>query len=319
VDPVGGSRMSLPSKTTGARITGVGTALPDKVVTNDDLTMHLDTSDEWITERTGIRERRIGGTTSGLATEAGAAALKDAGLTGADIDLVILATSTPDQTMPPTSAVVQDALGIAGGVMDLNVACSGFVYAMAAAHGMIRDGMRNVLVIGSDTLSSITDATDRTTAVLFADGAGAAVMSASDDDALLATDLGANGSLKSILFCDNGGSIEMAGKEVYRQAVLICVQSITNACEKAGVTPADISLFVAHQANTRIIDAVADRVGIPRERSAIVLDRTGNTSAASVPLALADSVDRLSEGDLVLFCGFGAGMAWATQIWKWTK
>jgi 3-oxoacyl-[acyl-carrier-protein] synthase-3 len=306
---------------TGAHIVSIGTALPEKVVTNDDLAQYLDTSDEWITERTGIRERRIGGTTSELATLAGRQALDNSGLTGDDIDLLILATSSPDQTMPQTSAKVQHALGIRGGAMDMNVACSGFVYGTAVAHGMIAGGMKNVMVIGADALSTITDQQDRTTAVLFADGAGAVIMSATETDSLLATDLGSNGALNDILYCNHGGYINMVGKEVYRQAVLICVQSIKKTCEAAGVEPKDISLFVPHQANTRIIDAVTDRLGMDRERTAIVLDRTGNTSAASVPLALADAVEngRVKNGDLVAFCGFGAGMAWATQLWRWQQ
>lgn len=307
---------------TGVAITGWGTALPDKVVTNDDMALYLDTSDEWITERTGIRERRIGGTTGGLASEAGRKALQQAGLTGEEIDLVILSTSTPDQTMPATATVVQNALGIKGGAMDMNVACSGFVYATAVAHGMILGGLENVLVIGADTLSRITDQTDRTTAVLFADGAGAIVVSATDGaDNLLATDLGSDGSTKSILQCDTGGFIEMVGKEVYRQAVLIVMESVSKTCEQAGVSPEDIDLFVAHQANSRIIYAVMDRLNMAHEKAPIVLDKTGNTSAASVPLALQKAVDEKSvkPGDLVMFCGFGAGMTWATQIWRWGK
>jgi 3-oxoacyl-[acyl-carrier-protein] synthase-3 len=306
---------------TGARIAAIGTALPDKIVTNDDLAQYLDTSDEWITERTGIRQRHIGGTTGELATEAGRAALQNAGLTGSDIDLLILATSTPDQAMPQTSATVQAALEIKGGAMDMNVACSGFVYGMSLAHGMILGGMKNIMVIGADALSAVTDQQDRTTAVLFADGAGAAIVSASDEDALLAMDLGSNGNLHDILQCNHGEYIQMVGKEVYRQAVLISVQSMKNACEAAGVEPKDIDLFVPHQANTRIIDAVTDRLGMDREKSAIVLDRTGNTSAASIPLALNDAIEKknVKNGDLVAFCGFGAGMAWATQLWRWQQ
>jgi 3-oxoacyl-[acyl-carrier-protein] synthase-3 len=303
----------------GARIIAVGSALPEKVVTNDDLAQYLDTSDEWIRERTGIRQRHIGGTTGDLATLAGRRALDNAGLTGDDIDLVILATSTPDQAMPPTSVAVQAALGIRGGAMDVNVACSGFVYGAAAAHGMILGGMNNVMVIGADALSTVTNQQDRTTAVLFADGAGAVILSADENDGLLANDLGSNGDLHDILQCNHGGYIEMVGKEVYRQAVLICVQSMKNACTKAGIEPKDIDLFVPHQANTRIIDAITDRLGMDREKSAMVLDRTGNTSAASIPLALHDAVQKgqLKNGDVVAFCGFGAGMAWATQIWRW--
>ena len=222
--------------------------------------------------------------------------------------------------MPPTSAYVQDALGIRGGAMDVNVACSGFVYAMSAAHGMISAGaIKSALVIGSDTLSRITDQTDRTTAVLFADGAGAVVVQASNDDQMLASDLGSDGSTRGILSCDIGSTITMVGKEVYRQAVLICVESITRTCDRAGIKPSGIDLFVAHQANTRIIDAVMSRLEMPRERAAITLDRTGNTSAASIPIALDDAVTtgRVKPGDLVMLCGFGAGMTWATQIWKW--
>lgn len=308
---------------TGIAITGWGAALPEKVVTNDDLAKVLDTSDEWISERTGIRERRIGGTTGGLSIEAGAKAIQRAGIAPGDIDLVIVATSTPDQVMPPTAATVQAELGTTGGAMDMNVACSGFVYASAVAHGMLSAGTaRNALVIGADTLSRITDQTDRTTAVLFADGAGAIVLQSTDGaDQLLASDLGANGASRGILQCDVGGTIEMVGKEVYRQAVLICVKSITETCARAGVSPADIDLFVAHQANIRIIDAVMDRLEMDHQRAAVVLDRTGNTSAASVPLALAEAADagRVTDGDLVMTCGFGAGMTWATQVWRWGR
>lgn len=307
---------------TGVAITGWGAGLPDKVVTNEDMANYLDTSDEWIAERTGIRERRIGGSTSELAILAGQAAMKSAGVTGDDIDLVLLATSTPDSVMPPTSAVVQDALGIRGGAADMNVACSGFVYALGAAHGMLLGGLQKVLVIGADTLSRITDQSDRTTAVLFADGAGAVVLEATDGpNQLLAADFGSDGSTKGILRCDIGGNIEMIGKEVYRQAVLICVESITKVCEKAGISPTEVDLFVAHQANIRIIHAVMDRLGMSHDKAAIVLDRTGNTSAASVPLALTPEAEsgRLSDGDLVLLCGFGAGMTWATQLWRWGR
>lgn len=307
---------------TGVAITGWGSALPDKVVTNDDLANYLDTSDEWITERTGIRERRIGGTTGGLAVDAGRVALETAGATPDEIDMVILATSTPDKLMPPTSVIVQERLGIKGGAMDMNVACSGFVYGLEVAHGLILGGRRKVLVIGGDVLSRITDQTDRTTAVLFADGAGAVVLEATDGpDHLLAADVGADGSLSALITADLGGFIEMSGREVYRQAVLICVQSIVETCKRADVDPTDIGLFVAHQANARIIEAVMNRLEMPLERAAIVLDRTGNTSAASVPLALCDAVDadRVRDGDLVMMCGFGAGMTWATQIWRWGR
>lgn len=306
----------------GIAITGLGVALPDKVVTNDDFAKYLDTSDEWITERTGIKERRFGGTTSSLATEAGRSALKQANVDPSEIDLVLLATSTPDSAMPPTSALVQAQLGVKGGVADINVACAGFVYALASAHGMILGGLNKILVIGADTLSSITDQQDRSTAVLFGDGAGAVVVERTDGpDQLLASDLRADGSLAEILRCDIGGNIEMRGQEVYKAAVLMCTASINLALDKGHVAAQDIDLFVPHQANVRIIDAISQRVGLKPDSAAIALDKTGNTSAASIPLALAVAQEsgRLNSGTTVLMCGFGAGMTIATQIWRWGK
>jgi 3-oxoacyl-[acyl-carrier-protein] synthase III len=230
----------------GARIVSTGAALPEKIVTNDDLAQHLDTSDAWITERTGIRERHFGGTTSDLATEAAQKALDRAGITADDIDLLILATSTPDRPIPQTAATVQHHLGVRGGALDINVGCSGFVYGMALGHGMISGGMDNVLVIGAETLSQAIDPDDRTTAVLFADGAGAAVLTAADGNMLLASDLGSNGSLSTLISREEGGFVQMAGKEVYRNAVLICVDSLERTCRAAGIEPKDISLFVPH-------------------------------------------------------------------------
>jgi 3-oxoacyl-[acyl-carrier-protein] synthase-3 len=304
----------------GARIISVGTALPPAIVTNHDLARHLDTNDNWITERTGIRERHIGGTTSALAAEAGRQALERAGLTGGDIDLLILATSTPDQPIPQTAAKVQHLLEVRGGALDISVGCSGFVYAMALGRGMILGGMTNVLVIGSETLSNRVDPTDRTTAVLFADGAGAVILSAAEEDALLASELGSNGALYDLLVRTEGGFIQMAGRDVYRHAVRICVESISRTCGAAGIEPKDIGLFVPHQANVRIIEAVIERLDMKRDRCAIVLDHTGNTSSASIPLALADAMSKgqVVSGDIVAFCGFGAGMAWGAQLWKWT-
>ncbi|MGH9187980.1 MAG: 3-oxoacyl-ACP synthase, partial [Acidimicrobiales bacterium] len=201
----------------GARITGWGTALPDKIVTNADLEATLDTSDEWIRERSGIRERRIGGTTAGLAVEAGVAALKAAGVTPTGIDLLVLCTTTPDQTVPATSSQVQHELGLRCGAMDLNAACAGFVYGLVTSHAFIAAGARRVLLIGAETLSRILDWDDRNTAVLFADGAGAVVLEASDGpDELLGWDLGVDGSLRPLLYADVGGSIRMAGSEVFR-------------------------------------------------------------------------------------------------------
>ncbi len=307
-----------------ARITGWGTALPDKVVTNKDLEAMLDTNDEWIVERSGIRERRIGGTTSALAVTSGQAAVDKANVAPADIDLLILCTTTPDQQVPATSAVVQHELGLDCGAFDLNAACSGFVYGLVTAHQFVASGSaEHVLVIGSETLSRILDWDDRSTAVLFADGAGAVVVSATDDGGagshLLGWDLGCDGSLRSILDADIGGYIHMEGREVFRRAVRVMIDSGQRTMQHAGVSADDIALVVPHQANIRIIESANAKLGLPMERTAIVLEHTGNTSSASVPLALVDAINRgrLSPGDLILFVGFGAGMTWASAIVRW--
>ncbi|HLI42848.1 MAG TPA: 3-oxoacyl-[acyl-carrier-protein] synthase III C-terminal domain-containing protein, partial [Acidimicrobiales bacterium] len=218
---------------------------------------------------------------------------------------------------------VHDQLGCSGAAFDLNAACAGYVYAMVVADAMLsaRIGFTRALVVGSDTLSLITDMEDRATAVLFADGAGAIVLEWREqaEPLLLASDLGLDGSLLPILYCDHGGYMKMEGKEVFRKAVRVTVDSAAKVLAEAGLEGGDIALFVPHQANQRIIDAMVQRLGIPPERSAIVLDRTGNTSSASIPLALADAADagRLRDGDLVLFSGFGAGMTWASAIARW--
>jgi len=304
----------------GFRITGWGIGLPDKVVTNADLEKTLDTNDAWIVERSGIRERRIGGTTSSLAILAGAAAMEKAGVSGADIDCLILATTTPDQAVPATSSTVQAALDIAGGAFDINAACSGFVYAMVIANGLFLTGAKRILLIGSETLSTITDQSDRSTAVLFADGAGALVLEATEGDgALQSWDLGSDGSLNHILYAPLGGYIQMEGKEVFRRAVRMVVDSAEKVLKDANVDAADLALVVPHQANIRIIQAVCQRLGVEDERAAIVLDRYGNTSSASIPLALVDAIDkgRLSSGDLLLLTGFGAGMTYASAVLRW--
>jgi 3-oxoacyl-[acyl-carrier-protein] synthase-3 len=306
-----------------ARIAGLGVALPDKVVTNDDLAAVLDTIDEWITERSGIRERRIGGTTAGLATEAGRRALLHADIDPADIDLLVLATTTPDQQVPATASTVQHTLGLKCGAFDLNAACSGFVYGLVAAHQFVQGGgIERALVIGSETLSRITDWDDRTTAMLFADGAGAVVLEADAERAsLLGWDLGSDGSLRGILDADIGGYLRMEGKEVFRQAVRVMIDSARRSMARAGVTADDIALVVPHQANIRIIESANAKLGLPMERTAIVLDRTGNTSSASIPLALADAAasGRVKRDDLVLLVGFGAGMTWASAVVRWTR
>jgi len=301
-------------------VTGWGIALPDKIVTNEDLSARLDTSDAWITERTGIKERRIGGSTSQLAIDAGAKALERAGLTGTDIDLLVLATATPDALVPGTSATVQDALEVAGGAFDVNAACSGFVYALVAAHGMVLAGAKRILVIGSETLSRITDWNDRSIAVLVGDGAGAVVLEATDGPGqLLSWDLGANGSLRHLLCCDHGGYLYMNGREIFRHAVHAVVDSSTKALERAGLSVEQVDLFVPHQANARIISAASQRLGIPAERCVITIDRYGNTSSASIPLALVDALEtgRLEPGGIVLLSGFGGGMTWASAVLRW--
>lgn len=305
----------------GALITGWGTALPPKVVTNDDLRESgLDTSDQWIRERTGIGQRHVGGTTAGLSAESGRMALAKAGLEPGDIDALVLSTTTPDRQVPATSATVQNDLGLRCGAFDVNAACAGFVYALVVANGLISMGADKVLVIGTDTLARITDWDDRNTAVLFGDGSGAVVLEATDGHgALLGWDLDADGSAERFLYADIGGFIHMEGKEVFRRAVRIMVDSGQKSMRHAGVTADDIALIVPHQANTRIIQAACDRLGVGIERASVVLERTGNTSSASIPLALVDAIDkgRLDDGDLVLLVGFGAGMTAASAILRW--
>ena len=305
----------------GAVITGWGTALPPKTLTNQDLAdMGLETSDEWIVERTGIRERRVGGTTAGLSSEAGRLALGMSGLDPASIDAVVLATTTPDRTVPATSATVANELGLRCGAFDINAACSGFTYALVAAHGLIAMGAERLLVIGTDTLARITDWEDRNTAILFGDGSGAVVLEAVDGRGqLLGWDLDADGSAERFLYADVGDFIKMDGKEVFRRAVRIMVDSAEKSMAHAGVTADQIALIVPHQANTRIISAACDRLGVGMDRAALVLERTGNTSSASIPLALVDAIenDRVKEGDLLLLVGFGAGMTAASAVIQW--
>ena len=303
----------------GAVISGWGTALPEKVLTNRELAEMMDTSDEWIVSRTGIRERRIGGSTIGLSVEAGRQALEMAGLDPLRIDAVVLATTTPDKQWG-NAAVVQHELGMRCGAFDVNAACTGFMYGLITAHGLIAMGADRVLAIGTDTLSRIVDWDDRGTAPLFADGSGAVVLESVDGPGqLLGWDLDADGSLLPILQSEVGGLISMEGKEVFRRAVRIMVDSAEKSMAHAGVTADDIAMVVPHQANIRIISAACERLGIPMERAAIVLDRTGNTSSASIPLALADALDhgRIANGDLVLMVGFGGGMTAASCVLRW--
>jgi 3-oxoacyl-[acyl-carrier-protein] synthase-3 len=310
---------ALPSGVRGAVITGWGTSLPPKILTNHDLEQMMDTSHEWIVERSGIHQRHVGGTTVGLSTESGRAALDMSGVDVNEIDALVLATTTPD-TQWGTAATVQNHLGLRCGAFDVNAACSGFVYGLITAHGLITMGARKVLLIGTDSLSRITDWEDRNTAVLFGDGSGSVVLEAVEGPGqLLAWDLDADGSLGRLLYAEIGGFIHMEGKEVFRRAVRIMVDSASKSLDHAGLTADDISLVIPHQANIRIINAACDRLGIDPSRAVTVLDKTGNTSSASVPLALADALDngRIKEGDLLLLVGFGGGMTAASAVLRW--
>jgi len=325
-----------------AAIAGWGVALPQGRLTNADLERLVDTSDQWIVERTGIRERRIASpdeTTAGLATEAGAAAIKSAGLTPVDVDLLIIATATPEQPVPHTGAFVGDALGLRCGSFDINAGCAGFVYELVTGGALLTaGGLGHVLVIGAETLSRVIDPTDRATCVLFGDAAAALVLESAPDDGpgLLAFDLGCDGSLAGLLEVRAGGSrqpttaetldqglqyLQMHGPEVFRRAVRVVVDSANATLARAGVASSSVDWFVPHQANARIIDAAAQRLGIPAERTIVNIDHYGNTSAASIPLALAEAADagRLHPDDLVLFSGFGAGMTWGSALVRWGR
>ena len=312
---------AIPPGIRGAVITGWGTALPPKVLTNHDLEEMFDTNDEWIVERTGIRERHVGGTTTDLSVEAGRKAIEMSGVDPSEIDTLVLATTTPDRCVPASAPGIAAGLGLRCGAFDLNAACSGFTYGLVMAHGLIAMGSRKILLIGTDTLARITDWTDRNTAILFADGSGAVVLEATDDGRgqLLGWDLDADGTAERFLYSDIGGYIQMEGKEVFRRAVRIMVDSATKSMNAAGVTADQLALVVPHQANLRIIQASCERLGIPMDKAAVVLDRTGNTSSASIPLAFADALDagRVQPGDLVLLVGFGAGMTAASAVIRW--
>ena len=304
------------------RITGWGIDLPERILTNDELSKMVDTSDEWIRERSGISTRHIDGKVSEMSTNAGKAALEKAGVKPEEIDLFILATTTADKVVPATSSIVQNNLGLSCGAFDLNAACSGFVYGLVTAMQFADSGMQKILLIGSDSLSTFTDWEDRTTCVLFGDGAGAVVIErTSDQPCFLGWDLMADGSAADLLYCEHGGKIIMHGQEVFRRAVIAMENAANTAMEKAGVTSDQISLVIPHQANVRIIDTAMKRLGIAKEKAALVMDRTGNTSAASIPLALIDSIDsgRVEQNDLLLLVGFGAGMTSAAAVLRWNS
>ena len=322
-----------------AVVEGFGTSVPARVVTNHDLAQSLDTTDEWVRSRTGIAQRHVAEpsmSTADLAVEAGAEALKASG--DASADTVLLATMTPDRPCPATAPVVAARLGLEPGLaFDLNAACSGFVYGLATAAGLLSAGIaRRVLLIGADVMSRTVDPTDRNTAVLFGDGAGAVVLSEGPDGAngaLGPFDLGGNGDHADLLYIPAGGSrqpasaasvadgshyLRMDGKEVYRQAVAGMVASSNRVLAKAGLTTADVDHLVAHQANARILNAVGDRLEIAAERRICNVDRFGNTTAASIPLALADlAAADARPGARVLITAFGAGLSWGSVLLRW--
>jgi 3-oxoacyl-[acyl-carrier-protein] synthase III len=320
-----------------ATIAGFGLAVPEQRLTNADLEARVDTSDAWIVERTGIRERRIANddeTTASLGTLAGRAALTHAGIAADAIDVLVVATATPEQPIPHTGAFIGEALGLTCGSFDLNAGCAGFVYGLVTAAGMVATGARNVLLVGTETLSRIIDPEDRATCVLFGDGAGAAVVSPTVSGGLLAWDLGCDGSAAHLLEVPAGGSrqpaskatveardhyLKMLGQEVFRRAVRAVVDSARLTLERAALAADAVDWFVPHQANSRIIDAAAQRLGIPPERTLVNIDRFGNTSSASIPLALFEAAGdgRVRDGDIVLCSGFGAGMTWASAILEW--
>ncbi|MDR7038143.1 MULTISPECIES: beta-ketoacyl-ACP synthase III [Methylobacterium] len=318
-------------------IVGCGSALPARAVTNDELAQRVETSDEWIVQRTGIRQRHLADeseSTSVLGIRAAQAALAEAGLGPEDIDLVICATSTPDHTFPSTATQIQAGLGIhQGAAFDLQAVCAGFVYAVTTADKFLTTGAaRRALVVGAETFSRILDWEDRTTCVLFGDGAGAIVLEAREgagsnaDRGVLSTSLRSDGRHRSKLYVDGGpgttgttGRLRMEGREVFRFAVGSVTDVIEDAFRRAGITVDDLDWFVPHQANRRIIEASADKIGIAREKVVLTVDRHGNTSAASIPLALdvARKDGRIREGDLVMIEAIGGGFTWGAALIRW--
>ena len=315
-----------------AGILGTGSYVPPQIITNDDLAARMETSDEWISSRTGIRARRLaepGVMTSDLAAAAGQNALADAGLSSADIDLIIVASSTPDHpgSFPSTAAIVQNKLGAKNAAaFDLGAVCSGFAYALHVAAQMVAAGAnQRVLVIGAETLSRLINWDDRSTAVLFGDGAGAVVVGEVAEGGYLGGVLGADGGGGPLLCVSRSGenpnTIFQNGKEVYKFAVTIMGQIAVQAVEAAGLSLSDVDLLVPHQANQRIIDKAAERMGLPREKVMVNLDKYGNTSAASIPIALDEAVKtgRVQNGSLLVMVGFGAGLTWGANVVRWTR
>ena len=321
-------------------ITGIGANAPERVMKNDELAEIVDTSDEWIVERTGIRERRVAApdqALSDLARPAAEAALEHAGLQASAVDLIVVATVTPDMLFPSTGAILADQLGAKdAAAYDLSAGCTGFVYAIAQAHGMVASGLvDHALVIGGDVLSKIVDWEDRSTCVLFGDGAGAVVLERVPEGGFLGFELGADGSGGPQLYMPAGGSrapasaqtvaerqhfAKMNGREVFKFATRVLVDSAEKVLDECGVPVEDVDVYVPHQANVRIIDHARKKLGIPEERTVVNVDRFGNTSSGSIPLALGDAeVDgRLAEGEMVLMTGMGAGLTWGSALIEWT-
>jgi 3-oxoacyl-[acyl-carrier-protein] synthase III len=325
-----------------ACIAGWGAAVPAGRLTNADLEASVETSDQWIVERTGIRERRIAGegeTTATLAIEAGANAIKNAGLTPDAIDLLVIATATPEQPIPHTGAFVGDGLGLHCGSFDINAGCAGFIYELVTGAALLQAGnLGHVLVIGCETLSRIVDPRDRGTCIIFGDGAAAVVLAPTTDEGagILGWDLGCDGSATGLVGLPAGGSrlpasqdtideglhyLKMQGQEVFRRAVRTVVESVNVTLARSGITKDDVDWFIPHQANLRIIEAASSRLGIPSERTVVNIERFGNTSAASIPLAMSEAADdgRIRDGDLVLMSGMGAGMAWGSVVVRWGR
>ena len=319
------------------KIIGSGAYMPANIVTNDDLAKRMDTSDEWIRERTGIRQRHIvadGERTSDLALAAARAAIQDAGIEVSDLDMVICATTTPDETFPATATIVQSKLGMTrGAAFDLQAVCSGFIYGLSVADNMIRGGQaKTVLLIGAESMSRLLDWSDRTTCVLFGDGAGAVILQGYEgrgdnaDQGILNTRIFSDGRMHDMLYVDGGpsstqttGHLRMQGKEVFRHAVTNIAAAITASADAAGVAVADIDWFVPHQANQRILDGTGRKLGIPGEKVISTVALHGNTSAASVPLALETAVrdGRIKRGDLILLEAMGGGFTWGAALIRW--
>ncbi len=316
-------------------ITGLGAYVPERVITNDELARMVDTSDEWIVERTGIRERRIAADSqalSDLALPAAEEALGQAGVRGSDIDLLVVATVTPDMAFPSTSAILADKLEARdAAAYDLSAGCTGFMYALAQGYASVAGGLaQRVLVVGGDVLSRILDWSDRSTVVLFGDGAGAVVLERSPGPGFLGFELGADGAGGEYLWLPGSGSrlfaepdrlVKMNGREVFKFATRVLVQSAEAVLERCGSRIEDVDVYVPHQANVRIIDHATKKLGIPSERVVVNVDRYGNTSSGSIPLALKDAqaAGRLRPGALVLMTGMGAGLTWGSALMRWTE